>query len=92
MLSIMKARRGEQTLILFRNGNVYEAYYADAEKLADLSGAKSTIVDEVPTFYVALEDISALMDRLSKADVAVCISEMQDSDGNFVPTINYEEE
>lgn len=92
MLSIMKARRGEQTLILFRNGNVYEAYYADAEKLANLSGVKSTIIDGVPTSYVAHEDISAMMDRLSKADVAVCISEMQDSDGNFVPKINYEEE
>lgn len=92
MLSLMKARRGEQTLILFRNGNMYEAYYADAEKLADLSGVKSTNVDEVPTFYVAFDDISALIDRLSKADVAVCISEMQDSDGNFVPMINYEEE
>ena len=88
----MKARRGEQTLILFRNGNVYEAYYTDAEKLADLTGAEITIVDEVPTFYVAFEDISALMDRLSKADVAVCISEMQDSDGNFVPMISCEQE
>lgn len=71
---------------------MYEAYYADAEKLAVLLGGNSTNIDEAPTYCVELKDISVVMDRLSKAGVALCISEMQDSDGNFVPMINYEEE
>lgn len=92
MLSIMKTRRGEQTIILFRNANLYEAYYSDAERLANLLGENISMTEGIPALFVDIKNISEVLDKLSKADTAVCISEMQDSDGNFVPMINYEEE
>lgn len=83
MLQEMKQRNGEDTLIFFRNGDNYEAYYSDAEKVSELLGAELLIVDSVPTVSISESDTDKVLD----AGYGISRSQMRDSKGNFVPRI-----
>lgn len=90
-LKAMKARRGEQTLILFHNGNHFEAYEQDAVIIAGITGQTPETIDSVFTVRIKEEDKKSVSNILLDAGYALCISEMRDSNGNFIVNISQEE-
>lgn len=90
-LKAMKARRGEQTLILFHNGNHFETYEQDAVIIAGIIDQTPEIIDSVLTIRIKEEDKKSVSNLLLDAGHALCISEMRDSEGKFVVNINQEE-
>ena len=91
MLKEMKSRRGTNTLILFRNGDYYEAYDKDAEIIGKVFTLETFIEDELKTVRFQAADIEEYSNRLLDAGHAVCISEMRDESGSFVINIAQEE-
>ena len=91
MLKEMKSRRGTNTLILFRNGDHYEAYDKDAEIIGKVFTLETFIEDELKTVRFQASDIEEYSNRLLDAGHAVCISEMRDESGSFVINTAQEE-
>lgn len=95
-LSEMKSRRGEATIILFHNGEFYEAYSQDAKTVSEIIEIPTTEIDELITVQIAESQIEEISNKLLDAGCAICIAEMRDSNGNFVVGVNqqidYEEE
>lgn len=91
-LKAMKARHGEETIILFHNGAFFEAYEQDANTVAQVTGMAATEIDGLLTVRIAEAEQVAVSDKLLDAGHALCISEMRDSDGNFIVNINQVED
>lgn len=91
-LQAMKARRGEETIILFHNGEFFEAYEQDATVVATVAGLASTVIDGVLTVRIAETEQEEISNTLLDAGCAICISEMRDSDGNFIVNVNQTED
>lgn len=91
MLKEMKSRRGTNTLILFRNGDNYEAYDKDAEIIGKFFTLETFIEDELKTVRFQASDIEEYSNRLLNTGHAICISEMRDESGSFVINIAQEE-
>ncbi len=89
-LRAMKSRRGEDTIILFHNRAFFEAYEQDAAVVAKV-GLTSEVVEGISTVRIPESEQESITDKLLDAGCAVCISEMRDSEGNFVVNINQEE-
>lgn len=87
MLKEMKSRRGTNTLILFRNGDNYEAYDKDAEIIGKVFTLETFIEDGVKMVKFQASDVEEYSNRLLDAEHAVCISEMRDESSNFVINI-----
>lgn len=87
----MKKRRGINTLILFRNKDQFEAYGSDAEIIAATLGLKTFIEDALATINFPASEIETNSDKLLDAGHAVCISEMRNKSGNFIPNITQNE-
>lgn len=92
LLREMKSRRGANTLILFRNGNSYEAYHADAKIIAKTLSLETFIDDALDTVRVPASTIEEYVNRLLDVGLAVCVSEMRDEFGNYTPKISTEDE
>lgn len=88
----MKSRRGINTLILFRNGDHFEAYDKDAKIVAETLTLKTFIEDSLETVRFPASDIESSSNQLLDAGFAVCISEMRDEFGDFIPNIAMEDE
>lgn len=91
-LRAMKARRGEETIILFHNEAFFEAYDKDAMVVAQAIGLTAIEIDGLLTVRIAEAEQVDVSNTLLDAGHALCISEMRDSDGNFVVNINQEED
>lgn len=87
-LRAMKAKRGEQTIILFHNGNLFEAYERDAFIVASIAGRIAKTVDSVFTVRIAEDEVESVSNKILDAGHALCISESRDSDGQFVVNVN----
>jgi len=90
-LKEMKNRRGADTLILFRNGNNFEAYNSDAKIIAQTLSLKTFIEDEFETISFQASEIEDYSNRLLDAGHSVCIVEMRDESGNFIINIAQDE-
>lgn len=88
MLKEMKALRGNKTIILFHNGDHYEAYAEDAKTVSAQLNLKAIEIDAVLTVRIPENQQESVTNSLLDAGCAVCVSEMRDSDGNFVANIN----
>lgn len=88
----MKNRRGINTLILFRNGDNFEAYDKDATFIAKTLTLKSFIEDALETVRFPASEIEDYSNKLLDAGLAVCISEMRDESGDFTPNVAMEDE
>lgn len=87
LLRKMKARRGNDTLILFHNGGSIEAYAEDAQIIAVELGFETFMQDELLTIRFPGDMQEENTNRLLNKGYAVCISEMRDSSGNFITDI-----
>lgn len=87
LVAEMKSRRGNDTLICFRNGDNFEAYQEDAKIIAETNSLKTFIEDELETVKFPASDIEIYSNRLLDAGLSVCISEMRDESGNFTVNI-----
>lgn len=83
----MKSRRGEKTLILFHNGKYFETYGDDANVVAEMLNLTPDVIDDTLTLRIAEVDINASRNKLLDAGHAVFISEMRDSEGNYITNI-----
>ena len=83
MLQKMKQGHGTQFLILFRNGDNYEAYYSDAERISELLGIDTYIADDVPTISITDSNIETILDN----GCAIVKFMVMDKDGNYTPII-----
>lgn len=87
VLQQMKARRGNDTIILFHNGDNFEAYAGDAQIIAFELGLEAFIRDELLTSRFPQDKQEETVNRLLGKGYAVCISEMRDVSGNFITDI-----
>lgn len=92
LLKEMKSRRGADTLILFRNGNCFEAYHNDAKSIAKSLSLKTFIEDGLEIVRFPASDIEVYSNRLLDTGLAVCISEMRDEFGDYIPNISMDDE
>lgn len=92
LIAEMKNRRGINTLILFRNGDNFEAYDKDAATITQTLTLKSFIEDELETVRFPASEIEDYSNKLLDAGLVVCISEMRDESGNFTPNVAMEDE
>lgn len=92
MLQAMKSKQGEDTMIIFRNGSLYEAYFEDATAIASLLHIPTIDIDEVPTIRIHQDNQLHLINKIIDSGFAVCISAMRDSSGEYVPTISEKQE
>lgn len=92
LLRQMKSRRGADTLILFRNGDSLEAYHTDAKIIAEALSLETFIEDALDTVRVPESRREEYVNRLLDVGLAVCISEMRDESGNYIPKISMEDE
>lgn len=86
-LEKMKARRGNDTIILFHNGDNFETYGKDAQVIAGELGLIPFIKDEILTISFPHDKQEEYANRLLNKGYAVCISEMRDVSGNFITDI-----
>lgn len=91
-LGAMKAQRGEQTIILFHNKNYFEAYEQDALIVAQIVGQSPETIDSILTIRIKEEERKSVSNQILDAGHALCISEMRDSDGNFITNISQDEQ
>ena len=87
-LRAMKDRRGNETIILFHNGDYFEAYEEDAKIVSSHLNIETKIVDEVLTIQIPEKQQESATNSLLDAGYSVCTSEMRDEDGNFITSIN----
>lgn len=83
MLQKMKQEHGSQTLILFRNGDNYETYYSDAEKVSEILSIELQVIDSVPTISITRDEVDKILDQ----GFGVSMSQALDKDGNYAPYI-----
>lgn len=88
----MKSRRGVDALILFHNGNSYEAYHTDAKIIAETLSLETFIEDALDTVRVPESRIEEYVNRLLDVGLVVCISDIRDESGNYIPKISMEDE
>lgn len=86
-LEKMKARRGNDTIILFHNDNNFETYGKDAQTIADELGLTPFTNDGILTISFPQDKQEETVNRLLNKGYAVCISEMRDASGNFITDI-----
>lgn len=91
-LKQMKSRRGANTLILFRNGDNFEAYHNDAKVIAETLTLNTFIEEGLETVRFPASDIEVYSNRLLDAGLSVCVSEMRDASGDYKPNISLEDE
>lgn len=91
LVAEMKNRRGVNTLILFRNGDTFEAYQKDAHIIASTLEVSLSIEDGLETISFPSAEIETYSNKLLDAGLAVCISEMRDKSGNFIANIAQDE-
>ncbi len=91
-LKQMKSRRGTNTLILFRNGDNFEAYHKDAKIIAKTLTLNTFIEDGQETVRFPASYIEVYSNRLLDAGHPMCISEMRDMSGDYKPNISMEDE
>ena len=87
VLEKMKARRGNDTIILFHKEDNFEAYGNDAKIIAEELALEIFIKDELPTVRFPQDKQEENTNRLLDKGYAVCISEMRDNAGNFITDI-----
>lgn len=87
VLEKMKARRGNDTIILFHNGDNFETYGKDAQIIADELGLITFTKDKILTVSFPCHKQEEYSNRLLNKGYAVCISEMRDASGNFITDI-----
>lgn len=92
MLQTMKSKQGEDTMIIFRNGSLYEAYFEDATAIASLLHIPTADIDGVPTIRIHQDNQLHLINKIIDSGAAVCISAMRDNGGEYVPKISEEPE
>jgi DNA mismatch repair protein MutS len=92
VLQQMKARRGNDTIILFHNGDNFEAYVGDAQIIAAELGLEAFVRNELLTIRFPRDKQEEYSNRLLDKGYAVCISEMRDASGNFITDIAVENE
>lgn len=92
VLKEMKARRGNDTIILFHNGDSFEAYAEDAQIIAAELGMQMFIKDELYAIRFPQNKQEEYTNRLLNKGYAVCISEMRDASGNFITNIAVDDE
>lgn len=92
VLRKMKARRGNDTIILFHNGDSFEAYEKDAQIIARELRLETFTKDELPTIRFPQDKQEEYSNFLLDKGYAVCISEMRDASGNFITDITIEED
>lgn len=90
--TIMKERRGEDTIILFHNGNNFEAYERDALIIAREFGLETFISEEMLTALFSQDKLEEFSNFLLDKRYALCISEMRDDSGNFITDIATEDD
>lgn len=83
----MKERRGNNTIILFHNGDSFEAYAKDAQIIAAELNVDTCIREELVTARFPRDKQEEYSNRLLDKGYAVCISEMRDASGNFITDI-----
>ncbi len=88
MLQKMKKGHGTQVLILFRNGDNYEAYYDDAKRISELLGIDTYIADDAPTISITDNDIETILDNGCSIVKSMTIGK----DGKCTPTIHQVED
>lgn len=86
----MKKRRGEETIILFHNKELYEAYSKDATIVSEVLGIDMVEIDDISTVQIIESQIETVTNGLLDAGYAICISEMRDSQGAFIVDVNHE--
>lgn len=91
LITEMKNRRRASTLILFRNGDNFEAYNKDAKIISEVLTLKTFIEDEFETISFQASKIEDYSNRLLDAGHSICISEMRDESGNFIINIAQDE-
>ena len=87
VLEKIKARRGNETIILFHKDDSFEAYGNDAQIIATELDLELFIKDELPTIRFPQDKQEENTNRLLDKGYAVCISEMRDNAGNFITDI-----
>lgn len=87
-LRAMKALRGNDTIILFHNGNYFEAYEEDARTISKQLNLETIEEDGVLILRIPEDKEQSTTNLLLDAEFAVCVSDMRDSDGNFTANIN----
>ena len=92
VLQQMKARRGNDTIILFHNGDNFEAYVGVAQIIAAELGLEALVRNELLTIRFPRDKQEEYSNRLLDKGYAVCISEMRDASGNFITDIAVENE
>lgn len=92
VLQQMKARRGNDTVILFHNGDNFEAYAGDAQIIAAELDLEAFVRDELLTIRFPWDKQEEYSNRLLDKGYAVCITEMRDASGNFITDIAGEDE
>ena len=91
-LKQMKSRRGANTLIIFRNGDSFEAYDNDAKVIAQTLALNTFMDEELETVQFQAFNIEEYSNRLLDAGHSVCVSEMRDASGDYKPNISMEDE
>lgn len=91
-LEKMKIRRGNDTIILFHNGDSFEAYGKDAQVIAEELGLITFTKDGILATSFSHDKQEEYTNRLLNKGYAVCISEMRDASGNFITNIAGEDE
>lgn len=87
----LKRQHGPKTLLLFRNGDLLDAYFDDATVISGILGLPLTYPvrqqgTPVPTLTFPCRDQKKYTDPLLDAGHGVCIVQAMDADGNFNTT------
>lgn len=84
VLQKMKARRGNNTLVLFRNGDNFEAYGNDAKIIAGELPLHLFTKEQLPAISFPHHKQEEYSNHLLDKGYTVCISEMRDAGGNYI--------
>lgn len=90
VLAAMKIRRGKETIILFHNGNQIEVYEQDAVLVAETLRLTPFERNGITMFSFHENEQEENMNRLLDAGYAICFSEMQDENGNYITDYAHE--
>lgn len=90
VLAAMKIKRGKETLILFHNGALIEAYEQDAVPVAETLRLTPFERDGITVVNFPENELENNLNRLLDAGYATCFSEMQDKNGNYITDYAHE--
>lgn len=88
ILQKMKSKQGDDTIIIFRNGGLYEAYYEDAEMLSSVLCIPTIDDNGIPTIRIHKDNQIHSFNKILDSGCSLCISSMRDSSGEFAPIIS----